>query len=99
MHEKVKNSVREIKPQTKIIKNSHDETLFTYYANLYMPLHKKGSLVDSNNYLTITLTTHARKILLHMINSHLKAFVLPEIPDEQVGFMLGNGIREILNTR
>lgn len=51
-----------------------------------MPIHKKGSPTS--------------KVLLHIINERLKTFLLPQISDEQRGFIPGKGTREqLLNAR
>lgn len=65
-----------------------------------LPLHKKGSVRDCNNYRTIALISHASKILLHIINARLRSFLDWQIPQEQAGFVKGRGTREqILNIR
>ncbi|XP_063389200.1 uncharacterized protein LOC134674985 [Cydia fagiglandana] len=65
-----------------------------------VPLHKKGSTRKCENYRTISLISHASKILLHILNKRLESFIARQIPQEQAGFVRGRGTREqILNIR
>ncbi|KAJ2946814.1 hypothetical protein O0L34_g16138 [Tuta absoluta] len=65
-----------------------------------VPLHKKGSTRKCENYRTLSLMSHASKILLCIINSRLAPFIDHQIPSEQSGFVAGKGTREqILNVR
>lgn len=69
-------------------------------TSLYIPLHKKGPKDVCENYRTIALLSHPSKIMLQIISERLKTYLLPEIPEEQAGFMPGRGTREqILNIR
>lgn len=63
-------------------------------SSLYIPLFKKGNPADCNNYRMIALIPHASKILLQIINSRLRPYLLPQIAEEQTGFMPGKGTRE-----
>ncbi|XP_072401085.1 uncharacterized protein [Diabrotica undecimpunctata] len=66
----------------------------------FIPIYKKGSPTDCNNYRTIDLISHASKVLLNIINETLKSILLPQIPQEQCGFVPGRVKREqILNLR
>lgn len=66
----------------------------------FIPLYKKGSPLECENYRTIALISHASKVMLTILNERLKAFLLPQIPNEQTGFVPGKGTREqILNVR
>ncbi|KAK9871609.1 hypothetical protein WA026_012988 [Henosepilachna vigintioctopunctata] len=68
--------------------------------SIFVPIFKKGSPLECSNYRTIALIPHASKILLTIINERLKSFLLPQISDEQTGFIPGKGTREqILNLR
>lgn len=65
-----------------------------------LPLHKKGSVRNCNNYRTIALISHASKILLYIINARLRSYLDWQIPQEQAGFVKERGTREqILNLR
>jgi exonuclease III len=66
----------------------------------FVPIYKKGSPLDCSNYRTVALIPHASKIVLYVVNERLKSFLLPEIAEEQAGFVAGRGTREqILNIR
>ena len=68
--------------------------------SVFIPLHKKGSTRNCENYRTIALISHASKILLHVLNQRLRKFLDWQIPEEQAGFVKGKGTREqILNVR
>lgn len=68
--------------------------------SIFIPLHKKGSPTNCNNYRTVALISHASKVLLHIIHERLKPILHPQIAEEQRGFMPGKGTREqILNVR
>lgn len=66
----------------------------------FIPIHKKGSTQKCQNYRTISLTSHASKILLRIIDRRLQRYLTPEIPPEQAGFVKGRGTRDqIFNMR
>lgn len=68
--------------------------------SVFIPIYKKGTPTDCSNYRTIALISHASKVLLNIINERLKVFLLPQISEEQSGFVPGRGTREqILNVR
>lgn len=50
-------------------------------------LSQFSSPTDCNNYRTIALISHATKVLLNVINERLKVFLLPQISEEQSGFV------------
>lgn len=39
--------------------------------SVFVPLHKKGSTTACGNYRTISLISHASKVLLHIVNQRL----------------------------
>ena len=68
--------------------------------SIIIPLHKKGSTKKCENYRTISLMSHASKILLAIINKRMESYIDRQIPREQAGFVAGRGTREqILNVR
>lgn len=68
--------------------------------SVFVPIYKKGSPTECGNYRTVALIPHASKVMLHIIHNRLRRFVLPEIAEEQCGFVPGKGTREqILNVR
>ncbi|KAL4113049.1 hypothetical protein QTP88_016750 [Uroleucon formosanum] len=71
-----------------------------WVESIFIPLHKKGSTEECSNYRTISLISHASKVLLNVIHARLRYYVDSQIPPEQAGFVKGRGTREqILNIR
>ena len=46
------------------------------------------------NYRTIALISHASKVMLKILQARLQQYVNHELPDVQVGFRKGRGIRD-----
>ncbi|XP_024891713.1 uncharacterized protein LOC112467350 [Temnothorax curvispinosus] len=68
--------------------------------SILVPLHKKGSTRKCKNYRTISLLSHASKILLSIIKAKLENYIDRHISEKQAGFVKGKGTREqILNVR
>jgi len=66
----------------------------------FIPIPKKGDLSQCSNYRTISLVSHASKILLKIILNRIKQKTEDELPDEQAGFRPGRGTRDqITNLR
>jgi exonuclease III len=66
----------------------------------FIPIPKKGDLSQCANYRTISLVSHASKILLRIILNRIKTKTEQELPDEQAGFRPGRGTRDqITNLR
>uniref|UniRef100_A0A2S2QSL5 LINE-1 reverse transcriptase n=1 Tax=Sipha flava TaxID=143950 RepID=A0A2S2QSL5_9HEMI len=55
---------------------------------------KKGNSTECNNYRTISLLTHASKILLIIIKNRIQMKIEKELDKDQFGFRQGIGIRE-----
>ena len=51
-----------------------------------------------SNYHTITLISHAGKIMLKILQARLQQYVNRELPDVQDGFRKGKGVRVKLST-
>ncbi|XP_071580973.1 uncharacterized protein [Temnothorax nylanderi] len=65
-----------------------------------IPIHKKGSTRKCQNYRTISLISHASKVLLRIIDRRLQQYLSHQIPPEQAGFVKGRGTRDqIFNIR
>lgn len=62
--------------------------------SIFIPLHKKGSTKKCNNFRLISLIPHSSKILLHILNERLRAYLARHISPEQAGFVKGRGTRE-----
>ena len=55
---------------------------------------KKGYAKECLNYRTIALKSHARKVMLKILQARLQQCVSQEPPDVQVGFRKGRGTRD-----
>ena len=54
--------------------------------SVYIPIPKKGNAKECSNYRTIALISHARKVMLKILQARLQQFVNHELPDVQAGF-------------
>ncbi len=59
-------------------------------------IHKSGNTKECTNYRTITLLSHASKVLLIIILKRMRAKIEQELPDEQAGFRRGRGTADML---
>ena len=59
----------------------------SFHSNL-----KEGQCQRLFNYQTITFTSHARKVLLKIVQARFQKCVYQELPDAQDGFRKGRGI-------
>ena len=67
---------------------------------VFIPIPKKGNAKECSNYCTIALISHARKVMLKILQARLQQYVNRELPDVQVGFRKGRGTRDqIANIR
>ena len=61
---------------------------------------KKGNAKECSNYRTIALISHARKVMLNILQARLQQYVNRELPDVQAGLRKGRGTRDqIANIR
>ena len=68
--------------------------------SVYIPIPKKGNAKECSNYHTITLISHASKVMLKILQARLQQYVNCELPDVQAGFRKGRGTRDpIANIR
>ena len=54
----------------------------------------KGNAKECSNYCTITLISHASKVMLKILQARLQQYVNHELPDVQAGFRKGRGTRD-----
>ena len=67
---------------------------------VFIPITKKGNAKECSNYHTIALISHARKVMLKILQARLQQYVNRELPDVQAGFKKGRGTRDqIANIR
>ena len=62
--------------------------------SIFIPIPKKGNAKECSNYCTIALISHAVKVTLKIFQARLQLYVNGELPDVQVGFRKGRGIRD-----
>ena len=62
--------------------------------SVFIPIPKKGNAKECSNYRTITLISHASKIMLKILQARLQQYVNRELPDVQAGFRKGRGTRD-----
>ena len=68
--------------------------------SFFIPSSKKGNAKECSNYRTITLISHASKVMLKILQARLQQYVNCELPDVQAGIGKGRGIRDqIANIR
>ena len=66
--------------------------------SVFIPIPKKGNAKECSNYCTITLLSHASKVMLKILQARLQQYVNCELPDAQAGFRKGRGTRDKLPT-
>ena len=68
--------------------------------SVFIPIPKRGNAKECSNYHTIALISHARKVMLKILQAKLQQYVNHELPDVQAGFRKGRGTRDqIANIR
>ncbi len=67
---------------------------------VFLPLPKKGDVRECANNRTISLLSHASKVLLHIISERIRNKLDSELPPEQAGFRRERGTRnQVWNLR
>ena len=68
--------------------------------SVFIPVPKKDNTKECSNYCTTALISHARKVMLKILQPRLQEYMNCEIPDVQAGFRKGRGTRDqIANIR
>ena len=62
--------------------------------SVFIPIPKKGKPRECSNYHTVTLISHASKVMLKILQVRLQQYVNRELPDVQAGFRKGRGTRD-----
>ena len=62
--------------------------------SIFIPIPKKDNAKECSNYCTIALISHARKVMLKILQARLQRYVNRELPDVQAGFRKGRGTRD-----
>ena len=60
--------------------------------SVFIPIPKKGNAKDCSNYCTITLISHASKVMLKILQARLQQYKNRELPDIQAGYRRGRGM-------
>ena len=60
----------------------------------FIPISKKGNAKECSNYQSIALISHARKVMLKILQSWLQQYMNHELPYIQAGFRKGRGTRD-----
>ena len=66
--------------------------------SVFIPFPKKGNAKECSNYCTIALISHAKKVMLKILQARLQQYVNHELPDVQAGFQKGRGTRDQIAT-
>ena len=90
----------------QILKDDVVKVLHSIYQNLqnslvatglekvtYIPIPEKGNAKKCSNYHTIVLISHARKVMLKILEPWLQCYMNGEIPDLQARFRKSIGTR------
>ena len=62
--------------------------------SVFIPIPKKGNAKECSNCFTIALISHAREVMLKILQARLQQYMNCELPDVQVVFRKGRGIRD-----
>ena len=62
--------------------------------SVFNPIPKKGNAKECSNYHTITLISHASKVMLKILQARLQQYVNHELTEVQAGFRKGRGTRD-----
>ena len=84
---------------TKTINRIYETGKFPddFLTSVFVPVPKTSNAVQCEQYRTISLITHASKILLHTIKERITPLVEKHLTDSQFGFRKGRGTREAIN--
>ena len=63
-------------------------------GKVFIPIPKKGSAKECSNYCATALISHARKVILKILQARLQQYVNQEIPDIPAGFQKGRGTKD-----
>jgi len=61
--------------------------------SVFIPISKEGNAKECSNYRTISLISHASKVMLKILQARLQLYVNCELPDVQAVFRKGRGTR------
>ena len=61
---------------------------------VFIPISEKGNAKECSDYYTITLISHAGKVMLKILLARLQQYVNWELPEVQAAFRKGRGARD-----
>ena len=62
--------------------------------SVFIPVPKEGNAKECSNYCTIALISHAKNVMLKILQARLQQYVNCELSDVQDGFRKGRGTRD-----
>ena len=62
--------------------------------SVFIPITKKGNAKECSNYHTITLISHASKVMLKILQNRLQQYLNHESPGDQAGVRKARGTRD-----
>ena len=62
--------------------------------SIFIPILKKGNAKACSNHCTITLISHASKVMLKILQARIRQYVNCELPDVQARFRESRGSRD-----
>ena len=75
--------------------NLENSAVVTGLEKVFILIPNKGNAKECSNYCTITLFSHASKVMLRILQARLQKYMNHELPDVQAGFRKGR----VLGTR
>ena len=70
------------------------QSLQNWKGSVFIAIPKKGNAKECSNYCTITLISHASKVMLKILQAKLQQCMNHKLPDVQAGFRKGRGTRD-----
>ena len=74
--------------------NLENAAVATGLENVSFHSSLKGNTKEFSNYCTISLISHASKVMLKILQARLQQYVNRELPDVQAGCRKGRGTRD-----
>ena len=74
--------------------NLNNSAVATGLEKVSFHYNPKGNPKECSNYHTITLISHASKIMLKILQARVQQYINRELPDVQAGFRKGRGTRD-----
>ena len=66
--------------------------------SVFIPISKKGNAKECSNYCIIALISHARKVMLKILQARLQQYMNHELPDVQAEYEKGKGGKVVFNS-